>query len=61
MAKCPHCADCFNCPLKDCALTGTKAVKVNRLPYDYERAKKEHPFKSKGKDGGRKKNVSVLL
>lgn len=47
MAKCPHCADCFNCPLRDCVLTGTKAVTVNRLPYDYERAKKEHPFKSK--------------
>ena len=32
---------------KDCVLTGTKAVTVNRLPYDYERAKKEHAFKSK--------------
>ena len=51
MAKCPHCSDCFNCPLRDCVLTGTKAVTVNRLPYDYERAKKEHAFKSKGKDG----------
>lgn len=47
MAKCPHCSDCFNCPLRDCVLTGTKAVTVNRLPYDYERAKKEHAFKSK--------------
>lgn len=51
MAKCPHCADCFKCPFKDCVLTGTKAVTVNRLPYDYERAKKEHAFKSKSEEG----------
>ena len=50
MAKCPHCTDCFNCPLRDCVLTGTKAVRVNRLPYDYERAKKEHAFKSKSEE-----------
>lgn len=57
MEKCPHCTDCFKCPFKDCVLTGTKAVTVNRLPYEYERAKKEHTFKSKK----RRRKVTVEM
>lgn len=47
MVKCPHCADCFNFQLIDCTLTGTKAVTVNRMRYDYEMTKKEHPWTGK--------------
>ena len=31
---CPYSSSCFTCPLRDCALDGSIAVKTNLLPHD---------------------------
>ena len=58
MAKCPHCADCFNCPLRDCALTGTEITERQLLRRyidgEYYMALDFHEYKMRMENAGTK-------